>query len=107
MITIVGGISMTIVMNWENKLVFCTTNVGLSNYNSYFSTTSNNGFLTILNIFGAALLSSCGIDSSLTLILNMFVHKYLARVRNPCINCKDCAPISIGLYSGMRIFGHD
>jgi hypothetical protein len=54
-IAIVGGISMTIAVNWENKSFFCATNVGFSNCNGCFSTTSNNGFLTILIIFGVAL----------------------------------------------------
>jgi hypothetical protein len=61
-IAIVGGIGMTTVENWENKLVCCATNVGLSNCNGCCSTIPNNGFLIVLIIFGAALLSSCGID---------------------------------------------
>jgi hypothetical protein len=44
-IAIAGGTSMTTVVNWENKLVCCATNVGLSNYSGFCSITSNNDFL--------------------------------------------------------------
>jgi hypothetical protein len=98
---------MTVVVNWENKLVCCATNVGLSSYNSCCSTISNNGFLIALIICSATLLSSCEIDSSLTLISNKFVRKYLTKVRNPCIGCKDCVPISVGFCSSMKVSGQD
>jgi hypothetical protein len=88
---------MTTPMNWENKLVFCVTNVGFSNYNGCYSTTSNNGFLTVLIFYGVALLSSCEIDSSSTLKSNKVFCRYLVIMRNPCIGCKDCAPISVSL----------
>jgi hypothetical protein len=39
---------MIIVVNWENKVVCCETNVNQSNYSGCCSTTSNNGFLIIL-----------------------------------------------------------
>ncbi len=41
------------------------------------------------------------------LILNKFVHRYLVGMRNSCINYKDCVPISISLYLGMKVFGQD
>jgi hypothetical protein len=53
------------------------------------------------------LLSSCEIDSSLTLILNKFVCRFLIRVRNPCIDYKDCAPILVGFNSSMKVFYKD
>jgi hypothetical protein len=96
---------MTTVVNWENKLVCCITNVGLSDYNGCCSPTSNNGFLIILIIYGVALLSSCEIDSSLTLILNKFVLTYLAKMRSPCIGCKDYGPILVGFCSCRKGFG--
>jgi hypothetical protein len=105
--TIIGGISMTTTVNWENKLVCCTTNVGLSNYSGYCSTISNNGFLIVLILSYVALLSLCGIDSFFTLVLNKFVRRYLARVRNPCIDCKDYIPILVGFCSSMRVFNQD
>ncbi len=98
---------MTIVVNWENKLVFCATNVGLSVYYGCFSTLLHNGFLIALIICSVTLLSSCEIDSFLTLISNKFIRRYLTGVRNPCIGCKDCAPVSVGFYSSTRIFGQD
>ncbi len=101
------GAHVSIVANWENKLVCCVTNVGLSCHSDYCSITSNNYFFTILIIFSATLLSSYKIDSSLTLISNMFVHRILDKVRNPCIDCKDCVPISIGFYSSMKVFNQD
>jgi hypothetical protein len=104
---IARGTSIIDVVNWENKLVYCTTNVGFSCRSDCCSTILNNGFFIVLIIFGATLLSSCEIDSSLTLIWNKVVHKFLAGVRNLCINCKDCALISKNFYSGMRVFNHD
>jgi hypothetical protein len=61
-ITIAGSTRMTTAMNWENKLVCCTKNVGLSNYNGCCSTISNNGFILVLILSNATLLSSCEID---------------------------------------------
>jgi len=90
-------------MNWENKLVCCATNVGLSCCNDYCSIASNNGFLTILIIFGATLLSSYEIDSSSILILYKFVRKFLVGVKNPCIDCKDCVLILEGFYLGTKV----
>ncbi len=106
-IAIVGGTCMTVVVNWENKLVCCATNVGLSVYNGCCSTISNNGFLIALIICSATLLSSCEIDFSLTLISNKFVRRYLIGVRNSCIGYKDCAPILVGFCSSMRVSGQD
>jgi hypothetical protein len=56
-------------MNWENKLVCCATNVGLSCHSDCCSIVSNNGFLTVLILYGATLLSSYEIDSSSILII--------------------------------------
>jgi hypothetical protein len=92
-------------VNWENKLVCCTTNVGLSDCSGCWSTTSNNGFLTVLILSDVALLSSCEIYFIIILISNKFVHRYLARMRNPCIDSKDRAPILVGFYLGMRVSG--
>jgi hypothetical protein len=97
-ITIVGGTCSTVVVNWENKLVCCITNVGLSYHSDCCSIASNNGFLIILIIYGATLLSSYEIDSSSTLIWNKFVHRFLVGMKNPCIDCKDCAPILVGFF---------
>jgi hypothetical protein len=94
-------------MNWEMKLVYCATNVHLFDYSGRCSTIPNNGFLIILIIFDATLLSSCGIDSFFTSISNNFDHRYLVGVKNPCIDCKDCVPILIGFCLGMRVFNHD
>ncbi len=77
----------------------------MSDYSGCCSIASNNGFLIVLIFFNVALLSSCEIDSSLTLILNMFVCRYLVRVRNPCVGCKDYTPILVGFCSNMRISG--
>jgi hypothetical protein len=63
---------MIAIVNWENKLVCCVTNVGIVDYNGCCLTISNNGFLIILIFSNVALLSSYGIDYSLTLILNQF-----------------------------------
>ncbi len=101
------GTCMTTIVNWENKLVCCTTNVGLSNYNGCCSTTLNNGFLIVLILSSVALLSLCGVDFSLTLISNKFVRRYLARVRNLYIDCKDCIPILVGFCLCMRVFSQD
>jgi hypothetical protein len=98
---------MTTHVNWETKLVCCTTNVGFSYCSGCCPTISNNGFLNVLICFGVALLSSCEIDLSLTLISNKFVHRYLAGMKNLCIGCKDCVFISIGFYSSMKCFGQD
>jgi hypothetical protein len=68
-ITIVGGTCITTAMNWENKLVFWATNVGISYCSDCCSTASNNGFFTILIFSSATLLSSYEIDFSSTLIL--------------------------------------
>ncbi len=70
---------MTTTVNWENKLVCCTTNVGFYDCSGCCSITSNNEFFIVLIISNATLLFSCKIDFSLTLILNKFVQKYLAR----------------------------
>lgn len=94
-------------MNWENKLVFCATNVGLFDCSGCCSTISNHGFLIVLIIFGVTILSSCEIDFSLTLILNRFVCRYLVGIRNPCIGCKDCTIVLVNFYLGMKFFGHD
>jgi hypothetical protein len=51
---------MTTVMNWENKLVCCATNVGMFDCSGYCSTPSNNGFYNVL-IFDA-LPCSCEIN---------------------------------------------
>jgi hypothetical protein len=104
-IAIVKGTCMTIIVNWENNLVYYTTNVSFSYCNGCCSTTSNNGFLIVLILSGATLLSSCEIDYSSTLILNKFVYRFLIGARNLCIGCKDWAFILIGFYSSMRIFG--
>jgi hypothetical protein len=69
-ITIVRGTCITIVVNWENKLVCCTKNVGLSCRSDFCSIVSNNGFLIVLIIYGATLLSSCEIDSFSILIID-------------------------------------
>jgi hypothetical protein len=106
-IAIVGGIKMTVAVNWENKLVCYTTNVGLFDCNGCCSTISNNGFLIVLILFYATLLSSCEIDFFSTLISNKFVRKYLIGVKNPCIGCKDCVPILVSFYSCMKFFGQD
>ncbi len=92
-------------MNWENKLVCYATNVGLSYCNDCCSTTSHNEFLIILLLFGATLLSSYEMD--LILILIKFVCRILVRVKNTCIDCKDCAFISIGFCSSMKVFDQD
>ncbi len=106
-ITIARGTCMIVVVNWENKLVCYATNVGLSNFSGYCWTTSNNGFLIVLILYCVTLLSSCEIYFSSTLISNKFVHRYLVGVRNPCIGCKDCAPILISFYSCMKVFDQD
>jgi hypothetical protein len=106
-IAIAKGIGMIVAVNWENKLVCCTTNVGFFYCNGCCSTISNNGFLTILILSSAALLCSCEIDSSLILILNKFVRRYLVGVKNLCIGCKDCVPISVCFCLGMRVFDYD
>ncbi len=80
---------MTTIVNWENKLVCCTTNVGLSYCSGCCSTISNNGFFIVSILSGATLLSSCEIDSSATLISNKFVCRFLVGVKNLCIGCKD------------------
>jgi hypothetical protein len=67
-------------------------------------TDSNNVFFTILIFLGATLLSSYGIDYSLILILNKFVCRFLAKMKNPCIYHKDCAPILVGFGSGMKVY---
>jgi hypothetical protein len=90
-------------VNWENKLVCCTTNVGLFDCRGCCSTTSNNRFFIVLILSSAKLLSSCEINSSSTLISNKFVHKYLDDVKNPCIGCKDCAPILVGLCLSVKV----
>jgi hypothetical protein len=66
---------MTTLVNWENKLVCCSTNVGFSYCSGCCSTTSNNGFFNALILFSAALLSSCEIDLSLISISNNFIHR--------------------------------
>ncbi len=38
---------------------------------------------------------------------NKFVHRYLAGVKNPCIDCKDCILIFIGFCLSMRVFDYD
>jgi hypothetical protein len=96
----------TTTMDWENKLAFCATNVGLFDCGCC-STISNHGFLIVLIIYGVTVLSSCEIDSSLTLILNRFVCRYLVGVRNPCIGCKDCTIVLIYFCLGTNFFGHD
>jgi hypothetical protein len=106
-IAIVGGTCMTTIVNWENKLVWCVTNVGLSNYSGCCSTTSNNGFFIVLTLSDAALLSSCEIDFSLILISNNFFCGDLTGVKNPCIGFKDCAPILVGFCSSMKVSGQD
>jgi hypothetical protein len=57
-ITIVGGIGMTTAMNWKHKLVYCATNIDMSNCNGCCSTISNNGFLSVLIISDAAILGN-------------------------------------------------
>jgi hypothetical protein len=106
-IAIVGGTRMIANVNWKNKLVCCVTNVNQSYYNGCCLTTSNNGFLTILILSDAALLWSCEIDSLPILISNKCVCRYLARVRNPCVGCKDCSPILAGFCSGTRVSSQD
>jgi len=98
---------MTIIVNRENKLVCCVTNVGLSDYNGCCSTTLNNGFFIVLILSDATLLSSCEIDSSLILISNNCFCGYLTGVKNPCIGYKDSAPILIGFYSSMKVSDQD
>jgi len=93
-------------VNWEIKLVWCVTNVGLSNYSGCCSTISNNGFFIVI-LSDAALLSSCEIDFSLILISNNFFGGDLTRVKNPCIGFKDCAPILVGFCSSMKVSGQD
>ncbi len=99
-----GGTCITTTMKWENKLVCCATNVGISCRSDCCLINSNDGFFTLLILSGATLLSSYEIDSLSTLILNKFVCMFLSGVKKPCIDYKDCAPILVGYCSCMKVF---
>jgi hypothetical protein len=79
----------------------------MSNCSGCCSTTSNNGFSSVLIFSDVALPCSSEINFLKTLISNNFVHRYLIAVKNPYVGCKDYFFISIGFCLGMKVFGQD